>query len=71
MAYKSRFPFTFEGKRSSLIDLALRMYEGLAVEPSALITYPSLHEADDAEGLVHRFPAEGSSQGRRFGDPLI
>lgn len=70
MAYKSRFPFIFEEKRSSLIEVALRMYEGLAVEPSALIADPSLHEADDAEGLVHRFPAESSSEGRWFGGPL-
>lgn len=46
------------------------MYEGLAVEPSALIADPSLHEADDAEGLVHRFPAESSSEGGWFGGPL-
>ena len=71
MAYKSRFPFMLEEKRSSLILLGLRMYEGLAVESSALIADPSLHEPDDAEGLVHRFPPQGSSQGRLFGHPLI
>lgn len=71
MAYKSRFPFIFEGKRSSLTKLALGIDEGLAVEPGALFAYPPLHEADDAEGLVHRFPTQGGSQGRWFGDPLI
>ena len=47
------------------------MDEGLAVESGALFPNPSLHESDDAEGLIHRFPAESSSQGGWFGDPLI
>lgn len=38
-----------------MIPLGLRMEEGLAVESIALIADPSLHEPDDAEGLIHRF----------------